>query len=265
MLVSRLFLNSSRNTEIEMDGKVIFITGGNDGIGLATALMFAKNGCNVAIMSRRAEKNVDAQQQIEAVGVQCLSFAGDVTSDTDVCRAVDETFTSFGRLDYAFNNAGVEQRYVSLVDQTDADYQQVMDVNVKGVWLCMKYQVPKILASGGGAIVNNSSVAGLIGMAHGTLYTAAKHAVLGLTKAAALEFAQQGVRINAVCPGVVETDMYDRFSGGDEGMIDHVENLHPMGRTGRPEEVASAVYYLCKDATWTTGQGLAIDGGLTVP
>jgi NAD(P)-dependent dehydrogenase (short-subunit alcohol dehydrogenase family) len=248
-----------------MKDKVIFITGGNDGIGLATGLMFAENGCNVAIMSRRAEKNVDAQRQVETLGVKCLSFAGDVTNDADVASAVEETFSTFGRLDYAFNNAGVEQRYVSLVEQTDADYQQVMDVNVKGVWICMKHQVPKIIASGGGAIVNNSSVAGLIGMAHGTLYTAAKHAVNGLTKSAALEFAQQGVRINAVCPGVVRTDMYDRFSGGDKGMIDYVENMHPMGRTGRPEEVAAAVYYLCKDATWSTGQAMPIDGGLTVP
>ena len=248
-----------------MNGKVIFITGGNDGIGLATALMFAKNGCNVAIMSRRAEKNTDAQHQVKAVGVKCLSFAGDVTNDADVQNAVEDTFTAFGRLDYAFNNAGVEQRYVSLTEQTDADYQQVMDVNVKGVWLCMKHQIPKILASGGGAVVNNSSVAGLIGMKQGTLYTAAKHAVMGLTKSAGLEFAQQGVRVNAVCPGIVQTEMYDRFSSGEQGIIDYVESMHPMGRTGRPEEVASAVYYLCKDATWTTGQGLAIDGGLTVP
>jgi NAD(P)-dependent dehydrogenase (short-subunit alcohol dehydrogenase family) len=248
-----------------MNGKVIFITGGNDGIGLATALMFANNGCNVAIMSRRAEKNIDAQHQVEAVGVKCLSFAGDVTNDADVRNAVEETFTVFGRLDYAFNNAGVEQRYLSLTEQTVADYQQVMDVNVKGVWLCMKHQIPKILASGGGAIVNNSSVAGLIGMKQGALYTAAKHAVMGLTKSAGLEFAQQGVRVNAVCPGVVQTEMYDRFSSGDQGIIDYVESIHPMGRTGRPEEVASAVYYLCKDATWSTGQGLAIDGGLTVP
>ena len=126
-------------------------------------------------------------------------------------------------------------------------------------------QFPKdCIVCGGGAIVNDSTVAGLIGMAHGTLYAAAKNAVMGLIKAARREFAKQGVRINAVCPGVNRTDMYDRFSGGDKGMIEYVENMHPMGRTGRPEEVAFAVYSLCKGATWTTGHGLAIDGGLTV-
>ena len=245
--------------------KTIFITGGNAGIGLATAIKFAENGCNVAIMSRRSEENENAKTQVEAAGGKGLVITGDVTVESDLSRAIEETVKTFGRLDYAFNNAGVEEVPTSAIEQTDDEYQKIMDVNVKGVWLCMKYQIPKMLEAGGGAIVNTSSVAGLIGMAQVPVYVAAKHAVIGMTKSVALEYAQQGIRVNAVCPAAVHTDLYERFTGGNQDMEEMLEGMHPMGRSGKPEEVAAGVWYLCNDATWSTGQGLVMDGGFTVP
>lgn len=248
-----------------MKDKVIFITGGNAGIGLATALIFAKEGTNVALMSRRLEQNQVAKKLIEAEGVKCLTFAGDVTKDSDIKNAIDTTFDTFGQLNFAFNNAGIEQVPSPLTEQTNEDYHKIIDVNVKGVWLCLKYEIPKMLASGGGSIVNTASVAGLIGMAQIPLYIASKHAVIGLTKSVALEYANQNIRVNAVCPGAVKTDLYDRFTGKNPEMEQAIESMHPMGRSGTPEEVALGVLYLCKDATWTTGQALAMDGGFTVP
>jgi len=248
-----------------MKDKVAFISGGNSGIGLATALAFAREGSSVAIFSRRKAENKEAQYRVEAEGVRCLTFQGDVTRESDVVRAISETAETLGGLHFAFNNAGVEQVPTPLQEQSDEDYQRVMDINVKGVWLCMKYEAPLIQKSGGGCIVNTSSVAGHIGMAQFPLYIAAKHAVLGLTKSVALEYARQHVRVNAVCPGVVKTDLYDRVIGKNADMEAAIEAMHPMGRIGTPEEVASAVIYLCRDATWTTGQSLIMDGGFTIP
>lgn len=246
-----------------MSANVVFITGGNAGIGLATAIRFAKSGCHVSIFSRREEENAKAKEQVEACGVRCVTFAGDVTSETDVSTAIEQTCSELGRLDYAFNNAGVEQVPTPLADQTDDDYRRIIDINVKGVWLCMQQQIPRMLEVGGGAIVNTGSVASLIGMANIPLYIASKHAVLGLTRAVALEYAQQNVRVNAVCPGAVKTDLYDRFTGKDADMEQAIEAMHPMARSGTPEEIASAVYWLCTEATWTTGQAITLDGGFT--
>lgn len=245
--------------------RVVFITGGNAGIGLATAVAFAKRGVDVAIMGRRDEANHEAKSRIDAEGARCITFAGDVRNEGDIASAIDATVGAFGRLDYAFNNAGVEQVPTPLPDQTDEDYRRIIDVNVGGVWCCLKHEVPAMLESGGGAIVNTSSVAGRIGMGQVPLYVAAKHAVLGLTKAVALEYATQNVRINAICPGAVKTDLYDRFTGEDPEMEKAIEGMHPMGRSGAPEEVASAVVWLCEEATWTTGQAITMDGGFTVP
>lgn len=247
-----------------MSEKVIFITGGNAGIGLATALKFASAGCNVAIFSRREETNAKAKTEIEACGVKCVTYAGNVTSATDISAALDLTCRELGRLDYAFNNAGVEQVPTPLQDHTEDDFRRIIDINVMGVWLCMQQQIPRILESGGRAIVNTGSVASIIGMANIPLYIASKHAVLGLTRAVALEYAQQNIRINAVCPGAVKTDLYDRFTGKDKSMEQAIEGMHPMGRSGTPDEIASAVYWLCQEATWTTGQALTLDGGFTV-
>jgi NAD(P)-dependent dehydrogenase (short-subunit alcohol dehydrogenase family) len=248
-----------------MNGKVVFVTGGNAGIGLATALAFAKEGVHVAILGRREDENAKARHLVEAEGVRCLAFAGDVTRAQDVAAAVSRTADTLGGLNFAFNNAGVEQVPTPLPEQTEQDYGRVMDVNVRGVWLCMQHEAPLIHAAGGGCIVNTSSVAGLIGMSGIPLYVAAKHAVIGLTKAVALEYAQLGVRVNAVCPGAVKTDLYERFTGKNPEMETAIEGMHPMGRSGTPEEVASAVVYLCRDATWTTGQALVMDGGFTTP
>ncbi len=247
-----------------MRGKAIFVTGGNAGIGLATAIKFAESGCNVSVFSRRDEANAKAKEKVEACGVKCVTFAGDVTNESDVAAAIDKTCSEFGRLDYAFNNAGVEQAPTPLLEQTEDDYRRVIDVNVKGVWLCMQQEIPRMLESGGGSIVNTGSVASIIGMANVPLYIASKHAVLGLTRSVALEYAQQGIRINAVCPGAVKTDLYDRFTGNNPEMEQAIEGMHPMGRSGTPEEVASAVHWLCREATWTTGQAIMLDGGFTV-
>jgi NAD(P)-dependent dehydrogenase (short-subunit alcohol dehydrogenase family) len=248
-----------------MSKRTILITGGNAGIGLAAALRFARAGTNVAIVGRRAEANQAARRQVEALGAACLDFAGDVTDEGFLRRAVADVADRFGGLHFAFNNAGVEQVPAPLPEQSVADYRRIMDVNVLGVWLGMREEIPVIVRSGGGCVVNTASVAGLIGMAQIPLYIASKHAVLGLTKAVALEYAKQGVRVNAVCPGAVHTDLYDRFTGKNPQMEQAIEAMHPMGRSGTPEEVASAVYWLCTEATWTTGQAIVMDGGFTVP
>ena len=248
-----------------MNDTTILITGGNAGIGLATALLFARQGASVAILSRRADQNRAAREQIESAGGRCIDFAGDVTDEAFLRTAVAKTADNFGGLHYAFNNAGVEQVPTPLPQQTIADYRRIIDVNVMGVWLAMREEIPVIERSGGGCVVNTASVAGLTGMAGVPLYVAAKHAVLGLTKSVALEYAKRGVRINAVCPGAVHTDLYDRFTGKNPEMERAIEGMHPMGRSGNAEEVAVSVLYLCRDATWTTGQGLVMDGGFTVP
>jgi NAD(P)-dependent dehydrogenase (short-subunit alcohol dehydrogenase family) len=248
-----------------MKDKTILITGGNSGIGLATALLFAREGAHVAIVGRRAEQNQAAKKQIEAAGGRCLDFAGDVTDETFLRTSVAKTAEAFGGLHYAFNNAGVEQVPGPLEKQTVEDYRRIMDINVMGVWLAMREEIPVIQRSGGGCVVNTSSVAGLIGMAGVPLYIASKHAVIGLTKSVALEYAKLGVRVNAVCPGAVRTDLFERFTGKNPEMEKAIEAMHPMGRSGSAGEVASAVLYLCRDATWTTGQAIVMDGGLTVP
>lgn len=247
-----------------MNGKTLLVTGGNSGIGLATALLFAREGANVAIVGRRAAENEAAVAQVEAVGGRAIAFAGDVTDEAFVRSAVRQTAETFGGLHYAFNNAGVEQLPTPLTEQTVDEFRRIIDVNVLGVWLAMREEAPVIQASGGGVIVNTSSVAGHIGMAQIPIYIASKHAVIGLTKSVALEYAKLGVRVNAVSPAVVKTPMFERFASDPE-TVAYMENLHPMGRSGTPDEVATAVLYLCRDATWTTGQSLIMDGGFTTP
>jgi NAD(P)-dependent dehydrogenase (short-subunit alcohol dehydrogenase family) len=244
-----------------MKGKTIFITGGNDGIGLATARLFAEMGANVAIMGRRAERNDAAKLDIESRGGRCIAVAGDVCIETDVQRALEQTVNAFGRLDYAFNNAGVEQVPKPLTEQTEDEFRAILDINVKGVWLSMKHEIPLMLRSGGGAIVNDSSASGLHGTKMMPLYSASKHAVLGLTKSVALEYAKQGIRVNAVCPGATTTPGYEKFVARDAALKAAIEAAHPMGRVGRSEEVAAAVLYLCRDATFTTGSWILLEGG----
>jgi len=251
-------------TEKRLGGKALFVTGGNAGIGLATALLFAAQGADIAIYARRTEANAQAKSEVESRGVRCLTFTGDVTDESQLAGALAQTAEVFGGLHYAFNNAGADQRAALTADLTISDYQTQMDVNVLGTFLGMKNQIPLVLASGGGAIVNNASAAGLVGTPYQALYAAAKAAVIGLTKSTALEYAKSGVRVNVVCPGATTGDMFLRYRREFPEAAEMAAAMHPMNRIGDKEEVASAVMYLCRDATFTTGHALIIDGGLTV-
>jgi len=247
----------------EFTGKVALITGGNAGIGRATAIEFAKHGAKVVITGRREKEGHEVIAEIKALGGEAIFAQTDVSKESDVKAMIERTLETFGRLDYAFNNAGVEETLTPLPDQTEETYDQIMDINVKGVWLSLKHEIPAMLKTGGGAIVNNSSIAGLVGFAMAPVYVASKHAVIGLTKSIALEYAKQNVRVNAVAPGSIETRMLRDFASAPE-VRQMLEAGHPMGRIGQPKEVASTVIWLCSDgASFVTGQTLAIDGGYT--
>jgi NAD(P)-dependent dehydrogenase (short-subunit alcohol dehydrogenase family) len=246
-------------------GRVAFITGAGSGIGRATALAFAAQGAAVAV-SDHAEKAVhETARLIEGQGGTALPVLCDVTRSDDVAAAVAATVQRFGRLDFAFNNAGVEQPPAPLHEISDEQWDRIIDINLRGVFYGMKHEIPAMLATGGGAIVNTSSGAGVIGIAGQSAYAASKQAIIGLTKAAALDYAASGVRVNAVCPGIIETPMMDRFSGGTEEGRQRVIGQEPVGRMGRPEEIASAVLWLCSDlGAFTVGHALVVDGGQTV-
>jgi NAD(P)-dependent dehydrogenase (short-subunit alcohol dehydrogenase family) len=247
-----------------MSNKVVVITGGSSGIGRAAALAFAKAGCNVAVAGRREAEGQEtvALIQRQSPNVEACFLQADVRKADQVKAFVDAAAERWGRLDYAFNNAGVEgPSFIQTADYGEDSWDDVIDVNLKGVFLAMKYEIPHMLANGDGAIVNMSSIAGLVGGPIGIAYFASKHGVIGATKAAALEYAARHIRINAVCPAVIETGMADRIFtpvGVDTGP------LHPIGRNGTPEEVADAVVWLCSDhASFITGAALPVDGGYT--
>ena len=244
--------------------KVVLVTGGGSGIGRATALKFASEGASVVIGNRDEKLGQETVDLIGKAGGKASFYRTDVTKLENVKSLIEYTVKTFGGLHAAFNNAGVEDPQAMTSDQTEATFDLVMNVNVKGVWYCMKYEIEHMLANGGGAIVNNSSVAGVIGFPGHAVYTASKHAVLGLTKTAALEYAQQGIRINAVCPGGVETRLLDNLSQGDSATREYILSLHPIGRLGVPDEIANAVVWLCSDeASFVLGQGVKVDGGFT--
>jgi NAD(P)-dependent dehydrogenase (short-subunit alcohol dehydrogenase family) len=248
----------------EFTGKVALITGGNAGIGRATAIEFAKHGAKVVITGRREKEGHEVIAEIKAFGGEAIFAKTDVSKASDVKAMIERTLQTFGRLDYAFNNAGIEETLTPLSNQTEEAYDQIMDINVKGVWLSLKHEIPAMLKTGGGAIVNSSSIAGLVGFAMAPVYVASKHAVIGLTKSIALEYAKQNVRVNAVAPGSIETRMLRDFASAPE-VRQMLEAGHPMGRIGQPKEVASTVIWLCSGgASFVTGQTLAIDGGYTV-
>jgi NAD(P)-dependent dehydrogenase (short-subunit alcohol dehydrogenase family) len=239
------------------------ITGGNAGIGRAAALKFAKHGAKVVVSGRREKEGHDVIAEIKALGGEAIFAKTDVSKESDVKVMIAQTLATFGWLDFAFNNAGVKQALTPLPDQTEETYDQIMNVNVKGVWLSLKHEIPAMLKTDGGAIVNNSSVAGLIGFAMAPVYVASKHAVIGLTKSVALEYAKQNIRINAVAPGPIETRMFRDFATAPE-VRQMLESAQPMGRIGQPQEIASTVVWLCSDgASFVNGQTFAIDGGYT--
>jgi NAD(P)-dependent dehydrogenase (short-subunit alcohol dehydrogenase family) len=244
--------------------KVALITGGTSGIGRATAVAFAREGAKVVVTGRREREGQETVDLIKKAGGQAIFLKTDVAEEADVKAMVEKTVATYGHLDYAFNNAGIEQLPTPLLEQTEEAFDQIININVKGVWLSMKHEIPQMLKNGGGAIVNMASVAGLIGFPGIPIYIASKHAVLGLTKSVALEYAKSGIRINAVSPAAIETDMVDRFVGKEGDARQQLASMHPMGRMGKPEEIADAVIYLCSDrASFVTGQSLALDGGFT--
>jgi NAD(P)-dependent dehydrogenase (short-subunit alcohol dehydrogenase family) len=248
----------------EFDGKVALVTGGGSGIGRATALAFARNGARVVIGDRDVQRGEETISMIRDAGGTATFREADVLVAAEVEALVEHAIATYGRLDVAFNNAGIEGDVRPLVEQTEANYDAVMDVNVKGVWLSMKYEIPRMLEQGGGAIVNCSSVAGVIGFPGIGIYVASKHAVIGLTKTAALEYSAKGIRINAVNPGLINTEMADRLAAGIGTSKEELAPLHPIGRIGRAEEVADAVLWLCSDkAPFMTGHSLIVDGGFT--
>jgi NAD(P)-dependent dehydrogenase (short-subunit alcohol dehydrogenase family) len=250
----------------QFTNKVALVTGGTSGIGSATAIAFAKAGAKVVVAGRRQKEGDEVVATIKNNGGEAIFVKTDVTKESDVAALVEKTVATFGRLDVAFNNAGIEGELNKQThEQTAENYRSVMDINVLGVLLSMKYQIPAMLKNGGGAIVNNSSIGGVIGFGGVGVYAASKHAVIGLTKTAALEYAKQNIRVNAVLPGGIVTPMLDRFVGGIEGDFHkQLASMHPIGRTGTPDEIAAPVLWLCSDqASFVTGHSLAADGGFT--
>jgi NAD(P)-dependent dehydrogenase (short-subunit alcohol dehydrogenase family) len=243
--------------------KIVLVTGGTSGIGKTTALAFADAGARVVLTGRREKEGLEVVAEIKKTGGTVAYIRTDVAKEADVVKAVDFVLSTHGRLDVAFNNAGVE--IVGPLDQvTEEQYRRTFDINVWGVLNAMKHEVAAMLKSGGGSIVNVSSIAGHIGLAQASIYVATKHAVEGLTKAIAVEFAKQGIRVNAVAPGAIDTEMVDRFAGKEGDVRNWLISQHPVGRLGTAEEIAAAVLYLTSDAAkFTTGTILAVDGGWT--
>jgi len=249
-------------------GRVVLVTGASSGIGRAIAVAFGRQGAKVVVTGRRQTQTEETAALVQAAGGEGLAVVGDCSKPADVQRMVTATVTAFGRLDCAVNNAGIEggKAFVPTADYDEDIWDEVIAINLTGVFLCMKYEIRQMLMQGGGAIVNMSSVAGLIGTRIGIGYGASKHGVIGATRAAAMEYAAQNIRVNAVCPGVVRTEMTERAFLHDEQLGAAMTARHPIGRLGTTEEVAAAVLWLCSGASsFTTGHALPVDGGLTVP
>lgn len=246
--------------ETEFKNKVVIVTGGAFGIGRATALAFAKKGAKVVVVDWK--ENTETIDLIKKSKGEALFIKCDVSKSSDVKAMVSKTIATFGRLDFAFNNAGIEGESASVQDCSEENWDKTIGVNLKGVWLCMKYEIHEMIKQRKGVIINCSSVAGLVGFAGLPAYVASKHGVIGLTKTAALEYAKDGIRVNAVCPGVIKTAMIDRLTGEKEEVEEKFIGLEPMARMGKPEEIANTVVWMCSDeASFVTGHAMAVDGG----
>ncbi|HEX7644758.1 MAG TPA: SDR family oxidoreductase [Burkholderiaceae bacterium] len=245
-------------------GTVALVTGAGNGIGRAASIAFAAHGLKVVVSDIDITGGKATVDTILDAGGEAVFVPCDVSIDAQVQSLIKETLSVYGRIDYAFNNAGIEKEQTRLAEGNEADFDAIMDVNVKGVWLCMKHEIPVMLAQGGGAIVNTASVAGLGAAPKMSIYSASKHAVIGLTKSAAVEYAKKRIRVNAVCPAVIDTEMFRRAQDADPKKAELAYAMHPVGRIGSVDEIAAAVLYLCSDmAGFTTGIAMPVDGGVT--
>jgi len=253
-------MDSSERTLVR--NKTILVTGAGSGIGRACALAFAKDGSSILVSDQDEKSGIETARMVETVGGKARFMRCDVSKPDEVRELFRFAIGQFGRLDVAVNNAGIEGAKASTRDYTLEEWDRVMAVNLRGVWLCMKHEIPIMIKEGSGAIVNCASIAGVSGFPESPAYTASKHGVIGLTKTAALEVARMNIRINAVCPGVIQTPMIDRITGGDEEIRRRFQSDEPMGRLGNPSEVADAVHWLASDrASFVTGISLPVDGG----
>ena len=247
-----------------LEGKCTLITGAGAGIGRGAALTFARHGARVAVVDITPEPGAETVKLIKAEGGDAIFVKCNVAREAEVKAMVDKVVATFGRLDCAFNNAGVETSLELLADDTEESFDHLIGVNLKGVFLCMKYEISQMLAQGSGAIVNTASTAGLVGTFRHAIYTATKHGVIGFTKTGAIEYAKKGIRVNAVCPGGTETPMLQRLIPQLKERASVMGGRTPMGRTGSPEEIGEAAAWLCSDyASFVTGHALVADGGLT--
>ncbi|NKJ44752.1 SDR family oxidoreductase [Novosphingobium sp. SG720] len=251
----------------ELKGKVALVTGAGSGIGRTTALAFARQGAQVVVSDVNPDAGEETVKLIRDAGGVAIFVKTDVSKEGEVQALVSQTVTEFARLDIAFNNAGLTQNSAPLAEQPSGTYDEIFDVTARGVWLSMRAQIGQMLRQGGGTIVNMGSMSAVVGIPGLTTYAGSKHAVLGLTRGAALDYAKQGIRINAVGPGTIDTPMIDRFVelAGSDSIMEPIRAAHPIGRTGKPEEVAEAVLWLASDASsFVVGHILMVDGGYSI-
>jgi len=250
---------------LSLENTVALVTGAGSGMGLATAKAFAEGGASVVLADSNEGSVRVAVEDLTAAGHKALAIRCDVADERQVAAMVEQTVSTFGRLDAAFNNAGVQSPLAETADATGEEFDRVNGINLRGVWNCMKYELLQMRQQGSGAIVNNSSIGGLVGIAGRGVYHASKHGVLGLTKSAALEYAARGIRINAICPGTIETPMVTGMLASEPDAMKEIMKDQPIGRLGRPEEIAAAVLWLCSaGASFVIGHALVVDGGYTV-